>query len=321
MSVASKMQATFAALPGNWQLTTGNYSQTRMSYLKVQHVFFTLMALAALVAFVVPSEFASRHVPQLQIVFAPVSRPVAGIASWVSNRVSPPGLDDRRAAADIRQENQQLRSEVNRLQLQVVDMARRNAELAKLGNIKDLCSLVKVIGADSGARESLLIEGSTLLGLKPDMYVLHPAGLVGQIQRVSAGGAQVRLITDLGFRMRVQFARIRGGQSEPLPGIPMVLAQGDGKGNLVIRALSLEQIGYDPSAKPIKANLEHATLVDGDYALVNDPDSPRALIGQTIGRVSRITVRPDARLFADIRIHPTTNLKTLPEVMVMMKEK
>ncbi|HXE53198.1 MAG TPA: rod shape-determining protein MreC [Tepidisphaeraceae bacterium] len=292
-----------------------------MSYLKIQHVFFGLMAFSAILAFVVPARYASRVVPQMSMLYAPVSRPVAGVAGWVSNRVAPPGMGDRRAAADIRQENQQLRSEVARLRMQIIELARRDSELAKLGDIKSLCKLVKVIGGDSGPRQSILLAGSSLQGLKPDMYVLHPGGLVGQIQRVSAGGAQVRLVTDPGFHIRIRFFRFQNGVPQPLPGIPMVVAQGDGKGSLVIRALSLEQIGYDPNGKPLhKKDADNATLVDGDYALVNDTDSPAALTGVALGRVSRISYRTDARLFADIRIHPTTNLEALPEVMVLMKE-
>jgi len=85
------------------------------------------------IAFLVPEQTSGKFQPQVQAVFAPVSRPVGAIASLISNRVSPTVSDDRRAADDIRSENIQLRAEVDALSTQLEEMYRQNAELGKLG--------------------------------------------------------------------------------------------------------------------------------------------------------------------------------------------
>lgn len=293
-----------------------------MSYLRAQHVFYLLMGSSAIVAFLVPEKYAARFQPQVQWAFAPVSKPVSAIASAVSNRVSPPLSDDRRSGADVKIENQQLRSEVGLLRTQLDEMIRREAELSKLGAAKDLCRLFEVVGGDSGSRESLAIAGSTLQGIKDEQYVLYPGGLVGQVLRAGPAGAQVRLITDPGFRVRIRFVRFSNNHGKPTfepLGTPAVLAEGMGDGTMAVRGMSLASIGYDANAKPIPNSGE--TLREGtDYAVLFDSDCPRPLQGEMIGRVVTIAGRADARLFADIRIRPNDSLTKLREVMVMTRD-
>ena len=291
-----------------------------MSYFRFNNVFIALMGLSAVVAFVVPPQSSARFQPQVQALFAPVARPVGAIASLVNNRFSPTESDDRRAAKDIREENVELRAEVDALSTQLEEMYRQNAELGKLGSVKDLCRLVKVIGADSGTRDSLAISGTSLDGLKEDMYVLYPGGVVGQVQRVGVGGAQVRLVTDPAFRIRVRFVRYTSTNNDThfeFLGTPIVLAEGAGNGTLVVRGLMLSDIGYDSNGKPAHGS---DPLREGDYALLYDRDCPRRLQGEPIGRVIRISLRADARGFAEIRLQPGTSLKKLREVMVMTRE-
>jgi cell shape-determining protein MreC len=292
-----------------------------MSYLRFNHVFFMLMTFSVVCAFLIPPQYGNRFSPQIERLFIPVARPVGAIAAIVSNRVAPAQSDDRRAAQEIRRENQQLRGDVASLQTQLDEIYRRNAELDKLGSVKNVCRLVKVIGSDAGMRESLAIDGSTLQGLANEMYVLYPGGLVGQIQRAGVAGAQVRLITDPAFRLRVRFVRfatVNGRTEFERLGMPAVLAEGFGNGSLVVRGLTLSDIGCDEKGKP---NGKGETLREGsDYAVLYDSDSPRRLQGQTIGRVVGIGPRTDARGYAEIRLAPNTNLKRLREVMVMTKE-
>lgn len=280
------------------------------------------MALSALVAFAVPPKYAAKFQPQVQRLFAPVSWPVSAMASAVSNRVAPPLSDDRRAGGDVKAENQRLRAQVASLETQVDELNRRDAELSKLGAARAYCSLFDVIGGDSGPRDSLAIAGSTLQGLKDEQYVLYPGGLVGQVQRAGVGGAQVRLATDPGFRIRIRFARYNSSTDpafEPLA-TPAVVAEGMGDGTLAIRGLALSAVGYDAKGHPAGKAGESLSAVT-DYALLFDTDCPRVLQGQMIGRVVSITARTDARLFADIRIRPNEALSKLREVMVMTREK
>jgi cell shape-determining protein MreC len=293
-----------------------------MSYLRAKHVFYLLMGSSAVVAFLVPERYAARFQPQVQWAFAPVAKPVSAIASAVSNRVSPPVSDDRRSGADVKVENQQLRSQVALLRTQLDEMVRREAELSKLGPAKDLCRLFEVVGGDSGSRESLAIAGSSLQGIKDEQYVLYPGGLVGQVLRAGPAGAQVRLVTDPGFRVRVRFVRFSNNHGKPTfepLGTPAVLAEGMGDGTMAVRGMSLSAIGYNADGKATGAAGE--TLREGsDYAVLFDGDCPRPLQGEMIGRVVTIAARTDARLFADIRIRPSESLTKLREVMVMTRE-
>jgi cell shape-determining protein MreC len=291
-----------------------------MSYLRTQHIFVVLMAFSAITGFIVPPQYVGRFQPQVQRLFAPIAWPARKIAGAIQSRVAPAAVEDRRGVADISTENRQLRSEVAMLHTQLEEMYRRDAQLQKLGELKDLCKLFKVIGGDSGTRDSLAIAASTLEGVKDEQYVLYPGGLVGQIQRSGYGGAQIRLITDAGFRVRVRFVRFTKAQGEtnyePV-GTPVVLAQGAGNGTMLVRDLPLSLIGYDTTGKP---KAQEQTLHEGDSAILFDPDCPRALQGRTLGHVIRISASADARQMAEVRLQPDTNLNRLREVMVMTKE-
>lgn len=293
-----------------------------MSYLRAQHVFYLLMGFSAIVAFLVPEKYASRFQPQVQWAFAPVSRPLGAVAAVISNRVAPPMSNDNRADLTVKLENEQLRAEVALLQTQLDEMNRREAELSKLGSARKFCSLFKVIGGDSGQSDSLAIAGSTLQGVKDGQFVLYPGGMVGQVLRAGAAGAQVHLLTDPGSKIQVRFGRFVTSNGrptfEPL-GLPVV-AEGIGNGLLAVRGISLEDIGYNAKGKPIGKPAE--TLHEGtDYAVVFDGDLPQVLQGQIVGRVVSVAARADARLFAEIQIRPTESLTKLREVMVMTRER
>ena len=291
-----------------------------MSYLRVKHVFIALMGLSALSAFVIPPDYSSRLRPPVQSLFAPVSRPAGSLASWISERVAPPAADDKRAITDIRQENRYLRATVAMLQSQLEEMNWRDSELAKLGKAKDVSQWAKVIAVDSGTHDSIYLAASTIDGVRQDMYVLCPDGLVGRIQQSGVGGSQVQLITDRGFRIRVRFAKYGMHQGKPQYqplGVPITVAEGAGEGVIVVPGLKLSDIGVDSSNS---SSSGEKLLQEGDYVQVWDSDCPQRLQGFVLGRISRIEPRPDARLFAQIRILPTVNLKKLREVMVMTKE-
>ena len=293
-----------------------------MSYLRFNHVFFALMGLSALSALVIPSRYATKFQPQIQSLFAPVSRPVWSVAAWVSNRVTPPAANDPRSAQDIRQENQRLRAQLARLQAQVDELSRRDAALSELGQKRELCRIAKVVGADAGTRDSLAIAGSSFDGLREEQYVLSPVGLVGQIQRAGAAGAQVRLLTDRAFHIRVRFRRFFPGSNPPRyvdVATPLVLAEGTGNGTMVVRGLALSAIGLDADLRPQPGN-DGALLKAGDVAVVADGECPSALQGEPIGRVTRILHRRDHLLFAEIVIQPEADVRRLTEVMVMTKE-
>jgi cell shape-determining protein MreC len=285
---------------------------------RFNYVFFALMLLAAVVAFLVKPEFGNRYAPQFELLLYPVARPVSIVASAIRNRIAPPALNDIRTAEVIQAENRQLRAQLAELRTRLDEFKRQNVELAKLGEMKDRCKLVPVIGTDAGTRESLALGTSTLEGIRNEMYVLYPGGLVGQIQRAGAGGAMVRLITDPAFRVVVRFVRFGSASGDfNYLGVAPLVVEGLGNGAMVARGATLSSIGYDGNGKPIPTG---DWLREGDVALLQDKDCPGCLQGQPLAQVTRVTKRSDAQGFAEIRLAPGINLKKLREVMVMVRE-
>src|SRR5687768_10286637 len=180
-----------------------------MSYIKFNQVFGFLLVLSALSAFVIPPKYTNKALPQLQAAFSPVSRPARSAGQWVHARVSQKESPDKRNAEDVKAENQLLRERNAWLEAQLEVERQRNAQWARLGSLKDRCVSVDVAGSDAGPRDSLALEGSTLEQVEDRDVALYPGGIAGQIQgRVGIAGAQLRLITDKGFKVRGHFVRL-----------------------------------------------------------------------------------------------------------------
>ena len=281
-----------------------------MSYIKFNQVFAFLLVLSALSAFVIPPKYTNKALPQLQAAFSPVSRPARSAGQWVHARVSQKESPDKRNAEDVKAENQLLRERNAWLEAQLEVERQRNAQWARLGSLKDRCVSVDVAGSDAGPRDSLALEGSTLEQVEDRDVALYPGGVAGQIQgRVGMAGAQLRLITDKGFKVRGHFARLTRAED----GTPhterltaMVLFEGVG-GALVVRPPLSEQA------------VKEARLRPGDVALAEERDWPTDLVGLTLGTVTKIEPRRDAPRFTEVRVEPQTNLEMLDEVMVLVK--
>ena len=147
------------------------------------------MALSAVSAFALPARSAGRFRPQISMLFAPVAIPSARIASFFFHRFGGDQPADSRDLEAIRKENLELKSSVLTLSQQLSELAQRNAEREKLGLVRNLCTPVAVVGADSGTRESLSLRSSTLEGITDGLFVLYPGGVVGQIEQAGVAGA------------------------------------------------------------------------------------------------------------------------------------
>jgi cell shape-determining protein MreC len=290
-----------------------------MSHLRFQHVFYFLMAISALVAFVVPTQTAAKYQPRVEMLFAPVSRPVSSVARAVTRRASSPTITDTRADSEIRSENEALKSEMMELKARVAELSRQTNELGKLnGGLKDMCQVTRVIGADSGNRQSISIAATSFNGVKEDMYVLVSECLVGQVARAGTLGSQVRLTTDPAFRIRVGFIHFdKEFPVSPIKGT--FIAQGVGNGMMKV-TIPLAELGLDANLKPVDPVIGQF-VKEGDYVHIDDRECPSALQGMKVGRVAHIVQLRDARLFAEIQLEPPTNLQRLGEVMVMTKER
>jgi hypothetical protein len=280
-----------------------------MSRIKFNHVFTLLLAGAAASAFLIPEKYTSRPLPGVQAVFAPVSLPVRRVGAWAHDRVVVPDAKDKRSVAAVRDENVVLSTRIDYLEKQLEVERKRNAEWEQIGDLRNRCVAVAVAGTDSGPRDSLALPGSTVKRVRDGDYALYPGGVAGQVQgRTGIGGAQVRLVTDRGFKVLGHFVR-PGPKGERQPTTrTSVLFEGVGEGAMVVRAA----VTWDEVEKGQKVRV-------GDVAVLADRDWPLELHGQRLGVVTKVERMRQARQFAEIRVEPSRNLEMLREVMVFRK--
>lgn len=277
-----------------------------MSHIKFNHVFAFLLVLSFLSAFVIPPEYTDKALPQVQSIFAPVSAPARRVGAWVHGRVSPPESKDRRRAEDVKAENQRLRAQVIELTEQIDLERKRNAQWETLRSLKDQCVPVEVAGADSGTRDSLALRGSTLEHVRDKAVAFYPGGVAGQIQgRAGLAGAQLRLITDPGFRVRGHFVRMTP-ESKPQQISPELVFLGVGNAMTLQTPLSEQKV-------------REYGLEVGDIAVAAEREWPQALVGTALGSITKMTPTRSPAGFVEVRIEPSANLKLLDEVMVMRK--
>src|SRR5262249_44925847 len=153
-----------------------------------------------------------------------------------------------------------------------------NADRSALGDVRAFCTPFQVFASDAGVRESLYLKASSFEGLKQDMPVICPAGLVGKLNRTGVAGASVQLVSDPGFRIQAALARFVNNGDRPefqlLKVQPFVL-QGLGGGVMGARFINATE-------------LKRVDARPGDWVLVQDPDLPQQLAGARIGQLVQI---------------------------------
>lgn len=282
-----------------------------MRRLRFNQIFGLLLVLCILSAFVWPGQV-NPSWSNAQIIFAPIAQPMRRGAAWLLGNIRPVTTGDHRPDADIRAENQQLKVEVTQLQGQLKTLAKMAAERRELGGLLNYCVATSVIGADSDDRQSLNVQQTDPAALHNGQIVVCPLGLVGRIQNASAAGAKVLLITDKSARpTSVSFGRLirqeNGQYFFQRLATDKTLLYGDGANELIARqGLTIAQV-------------KSADLRIGDWAIVDDPDYPLALAGLRVGQITDIRASVTGPLYADIFLHPTTNLAELQEVLVVTK--
>lgn len=144
-----------------------------------------------------------RGVPVLEAVtvgmFAGVQR---GASSAIGGVRSSWG--DYLALRDVRSDNERLRQEVARMQIALQQeraMARQARTLEQLLDLRSQLTLATaaagvIAGSASPDFRTLTIDKGTADGLRPDMAVIAPAGVVGRIVTPSARAAKVQLLID-----------------------------------------------------------------------------------------------------------------------------
>jgi len=197
----------------------------------------------------------------------------------------------------VRNENAQLRAEIERMNL---EQARVNEDAKMARRIQTLLAFkeqyvestiaAQVIGT-SGSEQSrvLYIDKGSDDGIKPDMAVITPTGIVGKVVQVSRGSAQVLPINDQlsGVGAALKDSRLQG------------ILKGAPNGTTTLQ--------YIMSDEPVKPG-EQVITSGGDRIF------PKGL---PVGSVA--SVEPGKDLFLNIRVIPSSRLDKLEEVLVITK--
>jgi rod shape-determining protein MreC len=288
----------------------------RMSQLRFNHVFFVLMLLAALAAFVIPQRISSPAQAQLQVLFSPISRPIYSIAGWVHDRAVPKpqprddgSTDHLRTADELILENRDLRQQNLMLAGQLDKLKELDAERAKVGNLQDQCVVVATTGGDSGFTDTLHLAAGSLQGLADGMVVLTADGLIGRLDKVGLAASQVQLIAAKGSKISVSFARFvpdgKGGVVRQDIYNQHCVAVGLGDGQLAVQLQSWDQI----------KDAFHAN----DLAILDDVDWPKGVTHYVVGEVTGVKRQSSAAGFGQIQIEWRIGNAPLKEVMVLKR--
>ena len=197
----------------------------------------------------------------------------------------------------VRQQNQELREQVGRLQLEqatLLEDARQGQRLQQLLAFKEhyIYSTVptQVIGtAGTDQSRILYVDKGAKDGLKPDMAVITPDGIVGKLKDVYAHTSQVLVISDQtsGAGVLLESTRLRGVLRGNALGQPQII-------NML----------PDDRVKP------------GERVITSGGDQiyPRGL---PVGVVDRVVADTQNPPYLDIIIKPAANLGHLEELLVI----
>jgi len=204
------------------------------------------------------------------------------------------GYFDLRSA---RKQNEQLKADIERLRLEqgaLAEDARQGHRLQALLDFRQhyitATVAAQVIGT-SGSDQSqvLYVNKGKKDGVKPDMPVITPDGIVGRVRDVFPGTSQVLLINDAtsGAGVLLETTRIRG------------VVRGNGYGQLEIMSVM-----PDERIKP-----GEAVVASG-----GDQIFPR---GMPVGTVEQVQHDPAHDPYVEVIVAPAANLRQLEEVLIV----
>jgi rod shape-determining protein MreC len=200
----------------------------------------------------------------------------------------------------VRLENASVKKEIDRLQNEknlLLNLEPENKRLRKLLDFKlnnEFALVVaQVVGEDAaGWFRNIFINRGTEDGIKPDMPVISPEGIVGKVVKCSASASKVMLIADssLSVDCRIVRTRDRG------------LLNGSLEGQTILRYLDLK-----------------SGVIPGDFVATSGLDGvfPKGLM---IGKVATVRKGPQD-LFLEAIVTPAADFSALEEVSVVISQK
>ena len=227
-------------------------------------------------------------------VFAEVQRTTSTLMSSITDSWS--GYVSLRG---VREENEALKRQLAEAQFQVQEqraLADRSRALEQMLGLRESLGLetvtANVIAAGSTIDfRAVTIDKGSRDGLKPDMAVIAPAGVVGRIVAISSTAAQVQLLTDVNAAAGaiVERSRAQG----------IITGAGD-KGFLLGKVSEVADIA--PGDTVLTSGIE------GIYAVY-----PKGFV---VGRIE--TVRRKGSAYDEITVRPAVDFSSLEAVLVVL---
>jgi len=198
----------------------------------------------------------------------------------------------------VRQENRDLKMEIERLRLEQVRMAEDAEQARRLQNLLGFKEqfIAKTVpaqvigGSGSEQSRSIFIDKGSNDGIQPDMAVITADGIVGKVLRVYGSTSQILLINDQssGVGAILENSRLQG------------VLRGTTVGEVV-----LERVMSDETVAP------------GEVVRTSGGDAifPKGL---PVGTVTKVNRTPEA--FLSIQVKPSVNLSKLEEVLVVTEK-
>jgi rod shape-determining protein MreC len=208
------------------------------------------------------------------------------------------------ALQEIRRENDQLKQEVTKLRVsleQERSVAQQTRTLQQLLDLRSatgfetVAAMVIGSGADPEFR-TITIDKGTQDGLRPDMAVMSPAGIVGRILMPTARAAKVQLIIDrdAAAGVLIERSRVNG------------VVEGLGSGEELGFKAGMISLNYVPSSADVKLGDRVVTSgIDGIY--------PKGL---PVGEIQSAEPAGGERR---IRVKPAVDFAALEAVLVVLK--
>src|SRR6185437_9881425 len=226
--------------------------------------------------------------------FTPVEKMLVSAGHFFRN-----GWHNYADLRDVRKQNKELQDQVNRLQMeqarlkQDADQARRLQVLLDFKEKFVAKTVAAQVIATSGTEQSrvITIDKGSNNGIKTDMAVITPDGIVGKIKDVFPLSSQVLLINDRdsGAGVILESSRLQG------------ILKGGSLGELQITDVMSDE----------KVDAGEQVVTSG-----GDRIFPKGL---AVGTVISAVPDRDNDPFLNIRIKPAADLRRLEEVMVVTK--
>ncbi len=259
---------------------------------KRKHLILAL--LFVFLFWLVTVQIKNGRLPILERPYLALSGFVERVVVWPFNTASAIG---RRYLflAGVERENEQLRKEVNELRIEngmADELLRENNRLREALQFQQQTPgswlVAQIIGKDiSPLSDTVTINRGTNDGIRKDLAVISPAGVVGRVAAASATSAKVVLLTDPDCTLAVMVRRNR--------------EEGLLEGNFVDCAV--KYVSY------------YADIQQGDLLVTSGMDGifPKGIAVATVTKV----VKREASSFQTVRAAPTVPLSRLEWAMVL----